>query len=135
MWIPAELVAEKWQKPPREFCARVDMSLSCRQLQLATRAPPFCRMFGLIKDSWQTCTDSRLLRKPSGGKTHFEFRTSKPISVRLLQQQLDPQLLPATASAQSMQPIISTLFKNVLHEESLLKFQIYYISLEVTVQE
>jgi len=91
-------------------------------------------MFGLIKDSWQTCTDSRLLRKPSGGKTHFEFRTSKPISVRLLQQQLDPQPSPPP-SAQSMQPIISTLFKNVLHEESLLKLQIYYISLEVTVQE
>ena len=134
MWSPVELVAAKWQKPPREFCARVDMSLSCRQLRLATRAPPFCRMFGLIKDSWQTCTDSRLLRKPSGGKTHFEFRTSKPISVRLLQQQLDPQPSPPP-SAQSMQPIISTLFKNVLHEESLLKLQIYYISLEVTVQE
>lgn len=47
--------------------------------------PHSVECLGLIKDSWQTCADSRLLRKPSGGKTHFEFRTSKPISVRLLQ--------------------------------------------------
>jgi hypothetical protein len=54
--------------------------------------PHSAECLGLIKDSWWTCAASRLLRKPSGEKTHFEFPVPKPISARLLlqQQQLDP---------------------------------------------